>query len=111
MKGRKPLPIDLKILRGQRRRSRAYESVMIASSPEKPKGLDALETACWNALCRDLLTRTLNSAYPSEGNVPLTVRALTACFLSRLGRRSTLGKNLVPEMTARPQCTTHHDKE
>jgi P27 family predicted phage terminase small subunit len=59
VKGRKPVPIELKILRGQRRRSSTEEPVMVASTPQKPKGLDALETAYWNALVKDLSQRRI----------------------------------------------------
>lgn len=60
MKGRKPTPLDLKILRGQRIRSRkAADPSLIVSSPEKPRGLGQLESACWNSLVRDLSQRRL----------------------------------------------------
>ena len=59
MKGRKPTPLALKVLRGQRVRSRAVDPAMIVSTPEKPRGLDQLESACWNSLVKDLSQRRL----------------------------------------------------
>jgi phage terminase small subunit len=59
MKGRIPVPKELKLLQGQRRRRPANEAepLVVAGIPPKPKGLTRIESAYWNRLVRNLSRR------------------------------------------------------
>lgn len=64
MKGRIPVPLELKVLRGTRRRRSANDKgpITTAGIPPKPKGLSRIESAYWNSLVRTLSQRrTLHS--------------------------------------------------
>jgi phage terminase small subunit len=71
IKGRKPVPIELKLLQGQRRRRPANddEPLVVAGIPVKPHGLSRLESQYWNSLVRSLTARRI--LHPGMGGVLL----------------------------------------
>lgn len=68
MKGRIPVPMELKLLRGTRRRSSGNqdEPITTAGIPPKPKGLTRIESQYWKSLVKHLMQRrTLHSGMGS----------------------------------------------
>lgn len=69
MKGRIPIPVALKVLRGNRRRRPVNrdEPVLTAGTPPKPKGLNRIESVYWNQLVKNLTAR--RTLHPSQDGI------------------------------------------
>ena len=69
MKGRKPMPLELKLLRGNRRRRPVNPDapLITAGAPSKPKGLNRIESAYWNSLVKTLMQR--RTLHPGMGGI------------------------------------------
>ena len=59
MKGRIPIPLELKVLRGTRRRHPRNEDdpLLTAGTPRKPQGLTRIESVYWTQLVKRLAAR------------------------------------------------------